>query len=257
MSEQGDALFRLRVRYCKQGRLAYLGHLEVIRTVDRIIRRAGLPFAITQGYSPRMRIAFSSALPVGTASACEYFDLFLHDFIRTPQVLDQLRSASPRDLFAQEATYIDRRRPALTAEINRIGYQVDISGSALSVQEIEEALRAISTHTLTYQRGKKGKTLDLKSLLADFSLSAAPDGALVLILDTFSGNEGSLRPELLLAAIDRQVQKSTEPIISGGPRETRILGRFRVSRLYQGIQDEAGHVFDPFDRPIDISQHMR
>ncbi len=66
-----QALFRLRVRYIKQGRLAYLGHLEVLQTIERIVRRAGLPFAVTQGFSPHMRLGVTSALPVGTSSICE------------------------------------------------------------------------------------------------------------------------------------------------------------------------------------------
>lgn len=64
MSERltdNPSLFRLRVRYGKRDRLKYLGHLEVIHTIERIVRRAGLPYAVTQGFSPHMRVGFSSA----------------------------------------------------------------------------------------------------------------------------------------------------------------------------------------------------
>ena len=62
MSERltdNPTLFRLRVRYGKRDRLKYLGHLEVIHTIERIVRRAGLPYAVTQGFSPHMRVGFS------------------------------------------------------------------------------------------------------------------------------------------------------------------------------------------------------
>ena len=42
MSERltdNPSLFRLRVRYGKRDRLKYLGHLEVIHTIERIVRR--------------------------------------------------------------------------------------------------------------------------------------------------------------------------------------------------------------------------
>ena len=65
------SLSRLRVEYGKDERLAYLGHLEVIATVERCIRRAGLPFSIGNGFARRMRIQFSQALPVGASSALE------------------------------------------------------------------------------------------------------------------------------------------------------------------------------------------
>ena len=74
MSERltdNPTLFRLRVRYGKRDRLKYLGHLELIHTIERIVRRAGLPYAVTQGFSPHMRVGFSSALPVGTSSTCD------------------------------------------------------------------------------------------------------------------------------------------------------------------------------------------
>ena len=61
MSERltdNSTLFRLRVRYGKRDRLKYLGHLEVIHTIERIVRRAGLPYAVTQGFSPHMRVGF-------------------------------------------------------------------------------------------------------------------------------------------------------------------------------------------------------
>lgn len=64
-------LFRLRSTYIETGRLAMLSHLEVAHTLERTVRRAGLPFAVSQGFSPHMKIAFGAALPVGVGSTCE------------------------------------------------------------------------------------------------------------------------------------------------------------------------------------------
>ena len=67
-------LFRLRMTFCKQGRLAMLSHLEVARALERAVRRAGLPFAVSQGFSPHMKIAFGAALPVGVGGTHEVPD---------------------------------------------------------------------------------------------------------------------------------------------------------------------------------------
>ena len=123
MSDQNlPSLFRLRVRYIKHGRLAYLGHLEVLHTIERVIRRAALPYAVTQGFSPHMRVGFSSALPVGTSSTCEYYDVFLTELVPHAEALQRLVAASPEDLMTQECAYVDVRTPALTAQIARVGY---------------------------------------------------------------------------------------------------------------------------------------
>ena len=60
-----DRVFRLRVTYRKAGRLSMLSHLEVTHALERAVRRSGLPFALTQGFSPHMKLSFGSALPVG------------------------------------------------------------------------------------------------------------------------------------------------------------------------------------------------
>ena len=43
--------FLMRIKYVKSGRLAFLSHLETIRSMERIIRRAGLPYAVTEGFN--------------------------------------------------------------------------------------------------------------------------------------------------------------------------------------------------------------
>ena len=73
MAEQQT--FRMRITFAKQGRLALLSHLEVARAIERAVRRAQLPFAVSQGFSPHMKIAFGAALPVGVGGTHEMVDL--------------------------------------------------------------------------------------------------------------------------------------------------------------------------------------
>jgi len=90
-----DTLFRLRVTYGKTGRLRYLSHLEVARACERAIRRAGLEYAVTQGFNQRMKLAFCPALPVGTAGTAEIYDVWLKRFVAPDEVLGMLRATTP------------------------------------------------------------------------------------------------------------------------------------------------------------------
>ena len=85
--------FRMRICYQKQGRAAMLSHLEVTRALERVIRRAGLPYAITNGFSPHMRASFGSALPVGVGSTGEYLDVLLVERIPEKDALAALKAA--------------------------------------------------------------------------------------------------------------------------------------------------------------------
>lgn len=242
-----QTLFRLRVRYVKQGRLAYLGHLEVIHTIERAVRRAGLPYAVTQGFSPHMRVGFSSALPVGTASRCEWFDLFMTELVPASQALERLRAASAPDLMPQAAGYVDVRAPALTAEITRTGYRVELC-TARSVEQVRAAMDEVAAlPSLSYARGKKMKEMDLARTLAGWTVGecAAGEGTVELLLDTRCDNDGSLRPEILLAALDRALTGSVEPIVSTGIQDLDAISSYRVERVYQKVERGDGELQDP------------
>lgn len=112
---------RLRVEYAKGDRLAFLGHLEVLETINRCIRRAQLPFSIGNGFARRMRIQFSQALPVGASSVCEYFDLRLSEEVPVDEVLVSLRAATPLALAPSRAAYVDGRALALDTRSSNAG----------------------------------------------------------------------------------------------------------------------------------------
>lgn len=243
--------FRLRVRYAKRGRLAYLGHLEVIHTIERAVRRAAMPYAVSQGFSPHMRVGFTSALPVGTSSSCEWFDLFLTDLVPAPEALRRLCAASAPDLMPDLAGYIDLRTPALTAEITRVGYRIELvpaPGRSYGTESVRAALESIrARQCIPYQRGKKAKELDLEKTLLGFTVVGEPCSLLILTLDTLCDNEGSLRPEILLAALDQELTRCDDPIVSTGIQNLVSFERYRVERIYQKIVLEDGSLADPLD----------
>ncbi|HVT77145.1 MAG TPA: TIGR03936 family radical SAM-associated protein, partial [Acidimicrobiales bacterium] len=65
---------KLRIRYTKLGKVRWISHRDIARCVERAVRRAKLPVAYSEGFSPRPRIAFGLALPTGAESSAEYLD---------------------------------------------------------------------------------------------------------------------------------------------------------------------------------------
>lgn len=247
MTEQ--LLFRLRVRYVKQGRLRYLGHLEVLHTIERIVRRAGLPYAVTQGFSPHMRAGFSAALPVGSSSSCEWFDVFLTELVPAFDALERLRAAAPVDLSPQEAGYVDVRADALTAFITRAEYRIGLFGAVpgVTLERLREALASVSARgEIPYARGKKEKVLDLEKTLLAYDVKAAEDGAFVLDLSTRMDNDGALRPEVLIAAIDAVLRGEPDArIVSTGIQQLTMFDHYEVERTDQYGEAADGHRLNP------------
>jgi len=69
---------RLRLRYAKRGPLRFTSHRDFARAFERAVRRAGLPIAYSQGFTPHPKISYASAAPTGAASEAEYLEVGLH-----------------------------------------------------------------------------------------------------------------------------------------------------------------------------------
>jgi radical SAM-linked protein len=70
---------RLRARFAKTGKVRFVSHRDVARIWERALRRAGLPIAYTEGFSPRPKLSFGLALSTGYESLGEYLDISLRE----------------------------------------------------------------------------------------------------------------------------------------------------------------------------------
>src|SRR3954449_8625952 len=74
---QAPIVQRLRVRYAKRGPLRFTSHRDFARAFERAVRRAGVPIAYSQGFTPHPKISYASAAPTGVASEAEYLEIGL------------------------------------------------------------------------------------------------------------------------------------------------------------------------------------
>ncbi len=200
---------RLRVRYGKDGRLAYLGHLEVLSTVNRSVRRSGLPFAVGNGFARRIRLQFSQALPVGASSKGEYFDLMLTKRVGEGEALEALAGATPAGLAPQALRYVPRALPALEAWLTDSLWRVDLLGGEIPGDLCAALGELRSQGSLEYLRGERRKVVDLRSTLMGWDVDADGGG---LSVRTRATNEASLRPAVLLDAAFRLTGRQTPAI---------------------------------------------
>ena len=193
--------FRLRICYAKSGRLRWLSHLEVLRALERIVRRSLLPFAVTQGFHPHMKIAFGPALPVGTEGLREYADLWLTRYTEAEDALGTLARSAPAELAPFEAVYVGERMPSLTAALTIATYRVEVDGKEIEPAEAYAGFeRLLRTGSLELVNKGKTKVYDLaRSVPKDVRIEASERGV-TIELPIRMGPQGSLRPEALVRA---------------------------------------------------------
>ena len=188
--------FKLRITYVKQNRLAYLSHLEVTGALERAIRRAELPFGVSQGFSPHMLLSFGSALPVGVGSMCEIFDVTLNDYVNPDVALNALKKIMPADLMATNTEYIRLKSPAAS---------VTFANSTYIAKYDDEIHDFDVPETIEITRKKKKKILNVDDYLIDMPI--IDDNTIECTLK--STQAGSLRIDKLLSSFNIDAQPAS------------------------------------------------
>ncbi|MCL2504378.1 MAG: TIGR03936 family radical SAM-associated protein [Coriobacteriia bacterium] len=261
--------FRLRICYEKSGRLRWLSHLETVRAVERIIRRAGLRFALTKGFNPHIKVAFGPALPVGTASLCEYMDVWTTRYDEAGLVLALLQAVSPMGLCPVAAVYIPEREPALTVALTIGLYRVEVlpvgaggrvevgAGAApVEVGVLEAALDELMAFgELTVERRGKKKTYDLsRSIAGDVRITGdggdggdggGDGGKIVVEIPIRMGPEGALRPEVMIGRVLENVGVGAGAEVgtgagSGATSGSKALCALNVTRTGLFVETDEG-----------------
>ena len=81
---------KARIKFRKYGVMRFIAHLDIMRYFQKAMRRAHIPIAFTQGFSPHMIMSFANPLGVGVTSEGEYFDIELQGYISTKDAVKQL-----------------------------------------------------------------------------------------------------------------------------------------------------------------------
>ncbi|RDH48184.1 TIGR03960 family B12-binding radical SAM protein [Fischerella thermalis] len=204
---------RLRVWFGKQGDMALVSHLDIMRLFDRAMRRAGLPIAFTGGYPPSPRISVASALPLGATSSGEIVDFELAQRLDVDTFRQRLVEVLPRDIPIYDVAELDLKAPAATQGLEAAEYVLTIavpeSSTATQWQDWLDTIKHKSE--LWYeQTTKSGKTqlVNLRDRLFEMELVETTDvvtqSALSLrYLGSCRPDGTLLRPEQVLFMLEQ------------------------------------------------------
>ncbi|MBD2507202.1 TIGR03960 family B12-binding radical SAM protein [Nostoc muscorum FACHB-395] len=118
---------RLRVWFGKQGNMALVSHLDLIRLFDRVVRRAGLPIAFTGGFHPMPRISVATALALGATSSGEIADFELTVPVDIDTFREELVREMPTDIPIYNVEQIDLKTPAATQLLETAEYLITVA----------------------------------------------------------------------------------------------------------------------------------
>jgi radical SAM-linked protein len=188
---------KVRLRFAKRGDLRLISHHDLLRCLERLLRRAAVPMALSQGFNPRPKIVFALALGLGIEARREVVELELAEPMEPAEVLDRLRASAPEGLDWLEAEAVG---PGCPARAVAVDYVLEVPADRRAAARA--ALAAFwGRASWPYTRRRPDRTpvvLDLKPLVLAATLD--PAGLLHLRLKVASRG-ASARPEELVEAL--------------------------------------------------------
>ena len=193
---------KIRVKYRKEGRAKYLSHLDVMRTLQRAIARAGIAAKHTEGFNPHAYLSIALPLSLGYSSQCELMDIVVLDEMQEAEIVKKLNAALPEGLVVLEA-YEDGRkvREIYAAEYEMVfEYDAGVPEGAL-----ERMKRLFSGEPIiVLKKTKRGeKETDIAPMIKSICISQRKD-EICIDARLSAGNE-SLNPEYLSRAVEKYI----------------------------------------------------
>ena len=83
---------RYVIKFTKESSIKFISHLDLMRTLQRVIRRADLPMEYSKGFNPHMAMSIAQPLSVGVYSDAEYMDIVLVEELSEEEIVNRLNS---------------------------------------------------------------------------------------------------------------------------------------------------------------------
>lgn len=241
---------RLRVRYTKLGRVRFLSARDLTSVWERSLRRAQLPIAYSEGFTPHAKVSFPDALPVGYASTGEYAELTFAVDIEPSSGLARLSAAMPTGMdittfvpVAEGARRLSGYLRATLWEVAWPGMSRDRAADfTTDLSHRGDALLASDSVEVVRHRPKGDRTLDVRPPLVSLATFTTADGDQhAPVLRAVLRNDGpTIRPTDLCNALDTLSE-------TGTPLPQPRL----ISRVAQGLVHDAG-VVEALTQQVDL-----
>ena len=184
---------KIRLVFKKDGKLKFISHLDLIRTMKGAFSRAGIPIYYSEGFNPHPKMVFALPLSIGCESVCEYLDIKLNEPMEEKELLERLNAQFPPEL-----QFIDvYERTTEFLSIGSAKYEITI------YEELDESAvkNAFEGPIIINKKSKKGMVdVDLVPGILKYTIERTSDGLRIEAI-LCAKQEGYVNPDHLVKGI--------------------------------------------------------
>ena len=193
---------RIRIRFSKLGRLKFIGHKDLLRTLEALFRRARLPLAMSNGFHPKVKMSFPSALALGFESIDEVLELEMNESaepLDMEVLLDHLNRQSLEGLSFLSAQLLNEgeKKGSLASSVFQMNVPLE-----WRKQTAEHIVSFLAETSRIVSRANR-KPVDVRSAVTRMVLDET--GELTVELQTQTGPEAGIKEVLRALELEQEL----------------------------------------------------
>ena len=194
---------RLRIRFRRGEEIKYISHLDLLRLWQRVLNRADIRLAYSEGFNPHQRMSLASPLALGITSEAELMDIVVEKWSSPHNFTSAVERQLPTGIEIFQTYNIAMTLPSLQSQITFSEYQVVVATDK-SREEIEKILGSLlkkETIPWQHQRDTGPRHYDLRKLIEDLWIIDWQQESATIGMKLRCDSNGSGRPEQVAAAL--------------------------------------------------------
>ncbi len=190
---------KARIKFRKYGVMKFIGHLDVMRFFQKVMRRAEIPIAFTGGFSPHMIMSFANPLGVGVTSEGEYFDIELTEEIDMKAAVERMNQVMVEGIDVVNMVPIsDDKKQTGMAIVAAADYLSRVKTGNFPPDWKEKVTQFLNQPTIPIvkQTKKSEAEVDIKPMIYELEVRGED-----VYMKVATGSVQNLKPELVMQAI--------------------------------------------------------
>lgn len=194
---------KIRIKFAKEGAMKFVGHLDIMRFFQKVMRRADVDIRYSEGFSPHQVMSFAAPLGVGLESRGEYVDIEVLTTGTSKEMIERINAAMVEGMEVLSYRLLPDTAANAMSIVAAADYTVrfreghepqDWDGFAAGLKEFMDR-----EQILILKKTKKGeKEVDIRPMIYELSVWSGADRSIHMRIAT--GSAANLKPDAVIRA---------------------------------------------------------
>ncbi|MFQ6929877.1 MAG: TIGR03936 family radical SAM-associated protein [Eubacterium sp.] len=188
-------VLKIRIRFEKQGQMKFIGHLDMVRYFQKVMRRANVDICYSEGFSPHQKMSFAAPLSVGVISKGEYFDIEVNSSLSSKEMIKNINAKNVEGV--KVVSYKELPEGAKNAMSIVAGADYFVYTDLFTEEQVNDFYAQDEINILKKTK-KSEKIVDIKPMIHEMKFNE--DG---IFMKVSQGSAANLKPDLVMSALEQ------------------------------------------------------